>query len=258
MSLILGSVLPVIILAFYIYNKDKDKEPVGLLVKLFFGGAGSIFITLIVSLLLSLFFPGILSGTANLSFIELFFHVFFGVALVEESSKWIVLYHTSYNHYQFDQVFDMVVYSAFVALGFACFENILYILQYSKPSTIILRGICAVPCHFFNGIFMGYYLSMAKVSDIKKDCSSKKKYMFLSILIPMLLHGVYDFCLFSGNMGFIIIFFGFMICLYIKSFSSIKKMSSENKMLKFNNRYCPYCGTPVRTDFCTGCGCKNE
>lgn len=257
MSLLFASILPVIILALYIYNKDKDKEPIGLLVKLFFGGVGSLFITLIISLILGFIFPSILSDTASLDFIDLFFHVFIGVALVEELSKWLVLYNTSYNHYEFDQVFDMIVYSAFVALGFACFENILYVYE-NGMSTAVIRGLLAVPGHFCDGIFMGYYLSMAKVCDINKNFSSKRKNMFLSLFIPMMLHGIYDFCLFSGNFGFILIFFVFIIILYIKSFKRIKKMSSENKMLKYSNRYCPNCGASVKTDYCTGCGCKNE
>ena len=74
--LLFFSILPVLVLALYIYNKDKDKEPIGLLVKLFFGGVGSLFITLIISLFLGLFFPNILSDTAKLSFVELIFHVF--------------------------------------------------------------------------------------------------------------------------------------------------------------------------------------
>ena len=230
--LLFFSILPVLVLALYIYNKDKDKEPIGLLVKLFFGGVGSLFITLIISLFLGLFFPNILSDTAKLSFVELIFHVFFGVALVEEFSKWLVLYNTSYNHYEFDQVFDMIVYSAFVALGFACFENILYVFE-NGMSTAVIRGFLAVPGHFCDGIFMGYYLSMAKVADINRDLFSKRKYIFLSIFVPMMLHGIYDFCLFSGNIGFIIIFFVFIICLYIKSFSRIKKMSRTNKSLRY-------------------------
>lgn len=257
MTLLFASVLPVIILALYIYNKDKNKEPIGLLVKLFFGGVGSLFITLSITLFLSLFFPGILADTSNLSFIELFFHVFFGVALVEEFSKWLVLYHTSYNHYEFDQVFDMIVYSSFVALGFACFENILYVYEHGM-GTAIIRGLLAVPGHFCDGIFMGYYLSMSKVADINHNYSSMRKYKFLSLFVPMMLHGIYDFCLFSGNLGFIIIFFVFIIVLYVKSFRKIRMMSLDNKRLRYNNKYCPNCGTPVSSDYCTGCGAKNE
>jgi RsiW-degrading membrane proteinase PrsW (M82 family) len=256
MALLFASVLPVIILALYIYNKDNDKEPTGLLIKLFFGGVGSLFITLTISLFFGIFFPGILADTASLSFVELFFHVFFGVALIEEFSKWLVLYNTSYNHYEFDQFFDMIVYSAFVALGFACFENIMYVYEHGM-STAIIRGLLAVPGHFCDGIFMGYYLSMAKVSDINKNYSSMKKYKFLSLFVPMLLHGVYDFCLFSGNLGFIILFFAFIIVLYVKSFGKIRKMSRENKSLKYRNKFCPYCGSPVTSDYCV-CGNKNE
>lgn len=257
MFLLFASILPVIILAFYIYNKDKDKEPTGLLVKLFFGGVGSLFITLVISFFLSLFFPSILSATAGLDFLELFFHVFVGVALVEEFSKWLVLYHISYNHFEFDQVFDMIVYSAFVSLGFACFENILYVFE-NGMGTAIIRGLLAVPGHFCDGIFMGYYLSMAKVYDINKNNFSKRKNIFLSLFVPTILHGFYDFCLFSGNFVFIILFFFFIIILYVKSFNRIKKMSCENKRLRFKNSFCPNCGTPVVSDFCTGCGAKNE
>lgn len=257
MSLLIASVLPVIILAFYIYNKDKDKEPIGLLIKLFVGGVGSLFLTLIITLILSLFFPDIIADTASLSFVDLFFHVFFGVALVEEFSKWLVLYHTSYSHYEFDQVFDMIVYSAFVALGFACFENILYVYE-NGVGTAIIRGLLAVPGHFCDGIFMGYYLSMAKVADINHNYSSMQKYKFLSLLVPVMLHGVYDFCLFTGNIGFIIIFFVFIISLYIKSFRKIKKMSLYNKKLRYNNKFCSNCGHRVESDYCPECGRKNE
>ena len=257
MNLLFASVLPVIILALYIYNKDKDKEPIGLLIKLFIGGVGSLFITVVFSMILGNFFPIILADTSTLSFTQLIFHVFFGVALIEEFSKWLILYHTSYNHYEFDQVFDMIVYSAFVALGFACFENILYVFQ-NGMGTAVIRGVLAVPGHFFNGIFMGYYLSMAKVADINHNYSSMRKYKFLSLFVPMMLHGIYDFCLFSGNIGFILIFFIFIILLYVKSFSKVKKMSRENKKLNYNYKFCPNCGTPVRSDYCSCCGNKNE
>lgn len=257
MYLIFVSILPVIILACYIYNKDKDKEPKKLLFKLFLGGIGSLFLTLIISLVLSLFFPSILYGTSGLDYFSLFIHVLFGVALVEEFSKWFVLYKMSYNHSELDQVFDLVVYSAFVALGFACFENILYVLQNGMIIAII-RGFLAVPGHFFDGVFMGYYLSKAKVADISGDSSFKSWNMFLSLFVPILLHGFYDFCLMSDNIFLIGLFFIFMIILYVKSFKKIKKMSDENRGLKYDNKFCPNCGKPVSSACCPVCGSENE
>lgn len=255
--LLLLSVLPVIILAFYIYSKDSDKEPKGLLIKLFFGGTLSLIITIILSVIIGLFYPDILAGTSGLGFGQLFFHVFFCIALVEEFSKWFVLYVSSYNNNEYDQFFDMIVYSAFVSLGFACFENILYVLM-NGIGTAIMRAFLAVPGHFFYGIFMGYYLSVAKVADLNGDYSLMKKNKFLSLFIPMVLHGIYDFCVFSGIVGFFIVFVIFVIALYIKSFKKIKRMARENKKIKYSNNFCPNCGTPVKTDFCTGCGCKND
>ena len=257
MYLIFVSILPVIILAYYIYNKDKDKEPKKLLFKLFLGGVCSTFLTLAITFVLGNFFPIIVTDTSQLDYFSLFIHVFFGIALVEEFSKWFVLYMMSYNHREFDQVFDLVVYSAFVALGFACFENILYVLQNGMIIAII-RGLLAVPGHFFEGVFMGYYLSSAKVADISEDSSSKSWNMFLSLFVPILLHGFYDFCLLSGNIFFIGLFFIFMIILYIKSFKKIKKMSLSNRKLKYNNKFCPNCGAPVTSDYCLGCGHRNE
>jgi RsiW-degrading membrane proteinase PrsW (M82 family) len=61
----------------------------------------------------------------------------------------------------------------------------------------IWRGLTAVPCHFFDGIFMGYYLAEAKISDINKNYHSKKINIFLSILIPIIFHCIYDFCCLS-------------------------------------------------------------
>lgn len=254
-TLFLLSVLPVLILALYIYRKDKDREPFGFLVKLFFSGIGSIFITSVISIFLEIFFPGFL-GDSYSSFFDLFIRVFLGVALVEEFSKWIVLYHNSYAHKEYDQVFDMIVYSAFVALGFACLENILYVFE-NGFRTAIVRALLAVPGHFCDGIFMGYYLSMAKLSDVNGEVSTKRKFMFLSLFVPMMMHGIYDFCLFIENGLFIILFFIFVIAMYIVTLKRIKRMSRSNRKLKYNYKFCPNCGAPVKGDICS-CGSKNE
>ena len=60
------------------------------------------------------------------------------------------------------------------------------------------------------------------------------------------------------NYGLLHIYLILMIILYIKSFGKVKQMSRENKKLRYNNKYCPNCGTPVKSDYCTGCGAKNE
>ena len=224
--LFLVAILPVIVLAFYIYHKDKNKETIGLLVKLFIWGLGALCIAAILENLVNIFID-----YENLSLVGLFIYIFFCVALVEVLCKWFFVYKMSYNHYEFDEVFDIIVYSAFVSLWFACFENIWYVLD-GDMEIAFWRGLTAVPCHFFDGIFMWYYLAKAKVSDINKNYHSKKINIFLSILIPVIFHCIYDFCCFSDNEALWGLFFLFVIIYYSSSFKRIKKMSGENRKLK--------------------------
>ena len=251
------SILPVYLVGRYVYKKDSVGEPRRLVTKLFFGGLGAFGLTIVVTIILGFIFPSLLSDTFDTDLVSLFFHVFFGIALVEEFSKWIFLYKIAYNNEEFDQVYDMIVYGVFVALGFACIENIFYVFEHGF-GTGIIRGLLAVPGHACDGVFMGYYLSMAKVFDIKGDVVSKKNNIVLSILVPVLLHGFYDYCLFSQRFLFIGLFFIFIICLYIVVIGKVKKVSKSYCKFKYRNNFCGYCGRRVDSDYCPDCGGKNE
>lgn len=258
LAILLGlATLPVILLGIYIYNKDRNKEPAKLLGKLFGGGVLSCFLVILVSLILGWIFPFFSSETEGMNLIELFIYVFIGVALVEEVCKWSMVYLFSYNDKHFDELYDMIVYSVFVALGFACLENILYTFA-NGMSTAIIRGLSAVPGHACDGAVMGYYLGMAKLTTLNNRKDLSKKYMLLSILVPTILHGFYDYCLFTGNILFILAFFIFLIMLYIFTIKKVNKVSSIVKKMKYKDNYCSNCGTPVNSNFCPGCGRKNE
>ena len=68
--LIFLSILPVLLLGQYIYNKDFEKEPTGLLVSLFLMGIGSTAITLAVSYLMDSYLP--FFRTENLENLNIF------------------------------------------------------------------------------------------------------------------------------------------------------------------------------------------
>ncbi len=255
--LLILSILPIVLIGKYIYNNDKEKEPKGILIKLFLGGLGAIFLTVGITILIGMFYPAIFEMELNVSYIELFFHVFFGVALVEELSKWIFLYSISFNNSNYDQTFDMVVYAVFVALGFAFFENLFYIFD-GGLTTAIARALLAIPGHACDGVLMGFYLSLAKISSINGDEASRKRNVYMSILIPTITHGIYDFCLFSGNGILIIGFFMYIIYLYIYVFRKVSYLSKNNYKFKFKNTYCPICGEKVKNNYCLRCGNKNE
>lgn len=250
------SVLPVIVLAIIIYINDKNKEPAKLLFKLFLSGFLSVILTLIISGILEAASP-IFKITKDLSFIQLFISIYIGVGLVEEFSKWIMVYLVSYHENEFDEMYDMIVYSTFVSLGFACIENILYVM--SKGVYVgIIRAVLSVPGHTFFGVFMGYYLGLAKISSINNNESLEKKNKYLSIIVPTLLHGTFDYLLSLESIIYLLLFLIFVVLLYIYAIKKIKRISNIPRKFKYKDNYCSNCGTKVETNYCPTCGRKNE
>lgn len=251
------SVLPVFLLGYFIYNKDRNKEPLGIIAKLFVGGVLSCILTLIVSAVLYSAVPFFGIEPTKLNLLELVIQVFFGVALIEETSKWIFLYLFSYNDNEFDELYDMIVYGAFVALGFACIENIMYVLD-GGITTGILRAVCAVPGHAFDGVFMGYYLGLAKLSEINNREDLRRKNILLSLAVPAVLHGIYDYFALSGRFVLMLLFFVFVIVLYIISIKKINKTAKITRKIRYKNAFCPVCGRKAEEEYCPMCGHKND
>ena len=218
------SFLPIFLIGYYYYHKDTVKEPKSLLKNLFFSGILSAIIVIIISLITMIFIPN-LSNTSNLNKLELFFYTFIFIAFIEEICKWFMIYKISYNSEYFDQYFDIVLYSVYVGLGFACFENLLYIASSNSALEIaIFRSITAVPAHACFQTYMGYFLGNNKFKNY-----NKKRNMTLSILIPTLLHGLYDYLLLMNNLLFLIIYIIFIIILFIITIIKIKNIVKLDK-----------------------------
>lgn len=228
------SILPIIILGSLIYKRDKNEEPKKLLTKLFIAGFLSCILVLIVTEIVDDFLPVISADISSLNAVGLFINIFIGVALIEEFCKWLMVYVLSYNSKEFDEIYDIIVYSTFVALGFACFENLLYVFSGGVQIGII-RAFLAVPCHVCAGIFMGYYLGLAKTNKLVGKASAK--FVMMSILMPTVLHGIYDYCLTVDSDIFILIFFVFVIILDIVAIKKVKNISKNNKRMTGNSKY---------------------
>lgn len=162
------AVLPIALILSFVYSKDYSKEPVKLLLCLFGLGIISCGLVLLISRLISNFIPVFGTELIGDSFIGLFIYAFFRVALLEELCKWLMLYLRGYNSKEFDESYDIIVYSVFVSLGFAFLENILFIIFSGRVETVLLRAILSVPGHACFGIFMGYFLSISKRISSKK------------------------------------------------------------------------------------------
>ena len=274
--LLILAILPVILICTYIYTKDRNKEPGLLLAKLFLLGIASCFLVLMMSGILFKIVPFMDKDTSNMTFFEIMAYSFIGVALIEEFCKWLMTYFGAYKAKEYDEVYDGIVYAVYVALGFAFFENILYVFGNSSIMVGISRGILAVPGHACDAVFMGYYLSLAKVYEQQGNKKLEKRNIILSIVVPTILHGIYDFCLFSHIDLFLIVFLVFVVTIYCFSLKKIKQLSSQYKktstvqheqnILTNNNyittqntnKFCSQCGTRIIGNFCTNCGKKQN
>ena len=214
--LVIIAIIPSIALFYFVYHKDAiEKEPFYLLIVLFCLGILGTLLSININQFLKNHFFFLNIPSENWSFLENLFHSFIVISFLEESIKWCITFFTIWKNKNFDYTYDGILYAVVVALGFASLENIFYVLNYGFI-TGILRGILSVPGHAFFGVFTGYYLGLAKNNSNKKI-----PYLFLSLLVPILLHGIFDFLLLSNNMIYYLVFFIFLIVLY---FFSIRKI----------------------------------
>jgi protease PrsW len=180
---------PCVAIGLYIYLNDKhEREPIGLLLRAFMYGVLSVGITYMISQGLSYF---ITIDERDLT--EQAIHAFLIVALVEEGSKFIFVRGLLYNNVNFNEPFDGIVYSVMVGMGFATFENILYVLN-DGFSVGIMRMFTAVPAHACFAVLMGFYLGKEKFEH------KKGHYALYALGVATLFHGAYDYCLFVSSM----------------------------------------------------------
>ena len=222
------AVLPAAVLLIVIYKLDNiEKEPVSLMAKVFGFGALSVISAILMemagSAILSLFFR-----TENALYNAIMY--FCVVGFSEEIGKFVALKLGTWKNREFNFSFDGIVYGACATLGFATVENIMYCFQYGL-SVAITRAIMSVPGHCIFGVFMGIYYGMAKRCELNGDEEGKKKNIFKSLLIPILLHGTYDFCLSYQYDGIMLVFIVFEIAMVTAAIKRVLKMSKTDSPL---------------------------
>lgn len=220
------ALIPPLFLMGIIYKQDLvESEPAGLLIQTFLLGClVPVFVLLVdlpFSILISFFGSGILYHAA---------HYFIKVALVEEAGKWIMLRLRIWNNKEFNYRFDGIVYSVTVSLGFAAIENLLYVFNYGF-STGILRAVTAIPAHTMFAIFMGYYMGEAKYYTVLRKPALAKSNKIKSLLVPVLLHGSYDFIATINSPLFTILFWGFVIVTDIVAIHRVTDYARHDKAI---------------------------
>ncbi len=200
------------IIAFYMFIRDKyEKEPIYLLlVGIVCGVISSVPIIIIEKWI----------GNINVkSSYNNFYNSFIVAGMTEEVVKFVILYILIRRNKNFNERFDGIVYAVFISLGFALVENILYVtdINVGGVKVGIFRGIISVPAHVFYSIAMGYYFGLMKYkkSDIK--------YMSLSIIVPILNHGLFDYILGIEHNIWVLLFLGHFITMLISSNNMMKE-----------------------------------
>ena len=200
LTLLLTIGVPIAIVIF-IVRSDKFPEPTSLIIKTFFIGillcwpAGFLnsFIFVLEDLL----------GFTDMSFLAGF---------TEEPLKFLAFMLFIKANIEFDEPMDAIVYGTIISLGFATYENIEYVYLYNEEFSsfyiAILRAISAIPLHACCGVIMGYYIGLYTFKG-------SYKYIVQALLIPILIHALYNFL--TGYSG--ILFFGylFLVIYFAKS-----------------------------------------
>ena len=221
--LIAAAVIPAVFLMVKVYRSDRlEKESPAMLLSLVRAGIFSSLIAMVLERVLSAVL-GWAVHDARLYMIVLYFGV---VAFSEEGAKYYMLKRTSWNSPEFNCQYDGVVYAVFVALGFALWENISYVMHYGV-SVAIVRALTAIPGHTCFGVFMGVFYGFAKKFDRKG--LDDARYRVLAVLVPASLHGAYDYIasIQSGTACFLV----FIAALFAISYWLIMKMSREDRYI---------------------------
>lgn len=109
-------------------------------------------------------------------------------AIPEEVAKYAVLTGIVVAHEDADIGIDIILGSAWVALGFATLENLLFVVA-AKDSyqTGLIRAVLSVPWHVVLGVIMGCCLVMAR-----QQRRWRVYWTEAALVVPIVLHGVFD------------------------------------------------------------------
>lgn len=133
---------------------------------------------------------------------SLLLFAFVQVALMEELSKWMAFKCVDYmrgkRRKNLDHPYAIMFYSALVSAAFAIAENIQYAQRamvgefgegVTAENVLIVRAVSSVLIHMTCGLFMGYYIALAKNTSVVR----KTLYNIIGISAAAFMHGVYDF-----------------------------------------------------------------
>lgn len=217
------AIIPALVLIFDVWRQDKiEKEPLSLMLRLFFFGALMFLPAYYLEDCGIRFLAPVLEDSPELLIVFAIYGVL--VPVVEETLKYLVLRLTTWRHVAFNFRYDGLVYAVVVSLGFAAIENLGYVWE-NGVAIGLFRAVTAVALHCITGVFMGYYYGLAKQKEGEGRSLGKRllerKDLILALLVPILLHGLYDFV---ASCEGVVAYVGFFIMLAAFEILGIRKV----------------------------------
>ncbi|MCK5807353.1 PrsW family intramembrane metalloprotease, partial [bacterium] len=229
------------------------KEPLWVLVKtLFWGGLLSLFFAGVIYVITLLINHNIFAAEKGSIFAKFGFAMFVGIT--EETAKALAAIILTRKLADFDEPVDGIIYGMTVALGFAAFENIQYMMA-SSYRVIFARHFLSVPLHITCGAIWGYGLALNKY---KFKRPSNLKNLFPYIAAAAFLHGIYDFlCFIQVSFPFaIVILIALTFISYRWAIVKIRKLVAISPFLAPGE--CSECRTINEEDATICKKCKKE
>ena len=197
---ILG-ILPSLIWLWFYLKKDEHKEPKKLLFEVFLLGAASAIVALAIERGLFEFINNVYFKSAAIKFLFLFLIT----AFIEECLKYYAVRLRMKKNGELDEPIDFMIYMIVAALGFAAFENIIFVFAYLGDGKIFsdiltllfLRFVTATFLHVLASGTLGYFLAISWSRTQKKAAP-----VIYGFLIATFLHAVYNYNIFVLGGGF--------------------------------------------------------
>ena len=224
--LIVLAILPSFIWLLFYLRKDAHPESNRMILKVFIWGMLAALPAVFIQL-----------GFFDLSFPPLV-NVFIGVALVEESLKYLVVRQKVLTSSELDEPLDIQLYMIIAALGFAALENILKffspdIFNLGLAETLVVAGFIFISSTFLHALvsgMLGYFLALS--------CSEPKKKWHLLILgfsLATVWHGLYNFAIMKieESLSFailVVVILASAAVIVSLGFKKLKKMQSTCKI----------------------------
>lgn len=213
-----GGILPPLIWLFFWLREDRlHPEPKRILFRVFLFGMLSVLVVIPFQQVAMRFIP---YGTL----------ILIAWALIEELVKFKAAYFGGLNTKADDEPLDPVIYMITAALGFAAFENVLFLIEPFLNGGLLLgfattniRFVGASVLHTVSSASIGLALAFS----FYKNEKTRRMYVFVGILIAILIHAVFNYIILQATQVALISTLGFVwliALLLIVFFEKVKRL----------------------------------